>query len=398
MGLLDGLNDPMAMGLLGAGAALLQPRRVGFGDAINAFQGSAVETQNRVALQKRNEQQTQLLMMQLAQMKEAQEREKQRRMMAQQFNQTGAQQAASLPGGPTPQNAAQIPNMPGGFDANGYMQALLGAGDLEGASKASGFIPKPAEDFTLSEGQTRHGADGRVKASGAPKQGEFERMLSSIYPPGSPEYARALQNWVTKQTTHQPQVNVSYGAPMAAVNPATGKVELVRPDNKGGMTFTGVKPAPTDRDIRPTDGQSNAALYASRMQEADKLINDLEGKYNRYQLAARQTAGQGVVGTVANSLISSEVQKVDQAQRNFINAVLRRESGAVIAEPEFKNAAIQYFPQPGDSIEVVRQKAANRRTAIEGIKAAGAPAYAAREQGQAPEAEQPNNDPLGLRR
>jgi hypothetical protein len=288
--------------------------------------------------------------------------------------------------------------MPGGFDANGYMQALLGAGDLEGASKASGFIPKPAEDFTLSEGQTRHGADGRVKASGAPKQGEFERMLSSIYPPGSPEYARALQNWVTKQTTHQPQVNVSYGAPMAAVNPATGKVELVRPDNKGGMTFTGVKPAPTDRDIRPTDGQSNAALYASRMQEADKLINDLEGKYNRYQLAARQTAGQGVVGTVANSLISSEVQKVDQAQRNFINAVLRRESGAVIAEPEFKNAAIQYFPQPGDSIEVVRQKAANRRTAIEGIKAAGAPAYAAREQGQAPEAEQPNNDPLGLRR
>jgi hypothetical protein len=47
MGLLDGLNDPMAMGLLGAGAALLQPRRVGFGDAINAFQGSAVETQGR---------------------------------------------------------------------------------------------------------------------------------------------------------------------------------------------------------------------------------------------------------------------------------------------------------------------------------------------------------------
>jgi hypothetical protein len=207
-----------------------------------------------------------------------------------------------------------------------------------------------------------------------------------------------MQNYLTKQSTHQPQVNVSYGAPMAAVNPATGKVELVRPDNKGGMTFTGVKPAPTDRDIRPTDGQSNAALYASRMQEADKLINDLEGKYNRYQLAARQTAGQGVVGTVANSMVSSEVQKVDQAQRNFINAVLRRESGAVIADPEFKNAAIQYFPQPGDSIEVVRQKAANRRTAIEGIKAAGAPAYAAREQGQAPEAEQPNNDPLGLRK
>jgi hypothetical protein len=398
MGLLDGLNDPMAMGLLGAGAALLQPRRVGFGDAINAFQGSAVETQNRVALQKRNEQQTQLLMMQLAQMKEAQEREKQRRTMAQQFNQTGAQQAASLPGGPTEANAAMIPKMPGGFDAAGYQQALLGAGDMEGAAQVSGFLPKKPEPFTLGEGQVRYDERGRPIARGGEKQSDIERMAAALYPPGSVEYKRFMQNYLTKQSTHQPQVNVSYGAPMAAVNPATGKVELVRPDNKGGMTFTGVKPAPTDRDIRPTDGQSNAALYASRMQEADKLINDLEGKYNRYQLAARQTAGQGVVGTVANSMVSSEVQKVDQAQRNFINAVLRRESGAVIADPEFKNAAIQYFPQPGDSIEVVRQKAANRRTAIEGIKAAGAPAYAAREQGQAPEAEQPNNDPLGLRK
>jgi hypothetical protein len=165
MGLLDGLNDPMAMGLLGAGAALLQPRRVGFGDAINAFQGSAVETQNRVALQKRNEQQTQLLMMQLAQMKEAQEREKQRRMMAQQFNQTPGAQAASLPGGPTEANAAQIPNMPGGFDAKGYMRALLGTGDMEGAAQASGFIPKAPAPYTMKPGEVRFGGDDKPIAS-----------------------------------------------------------------------------------------------------------------------------------------------------------------------------------------------------------------------------------------
>jgi hypothetical protein len=393
MGLLDGLNDPMAMGLLGAGAALLQPRRVGFGDAINAFQGSAVETQNRVALQKRNEQQTQLLMMQLAQMKEAQEREKQRRTMAQQFNQTPGAQAASLPGGPSPQNAAQIPNMPGGFDANGYMQALLGAGDLEGAGQAARFVQKPADlvkvgaDESLVDPITK-----KAVFTGKAKQSEFERMLGSIYPPGSPEYARALQNWVTKQTTHQPQVNVSYGAPMAAVNPATGKVELVRPDNKGGMAFTGIKPAPTDRDIRPTDGQSNAALYASRMEEADKIIKDVEGKYNRSVLAARQAAGQGVVGMAANSVVSSEAQKADQAQRNFINAVLRRESGAVIADQEFANARIQYFPQPGDTIEVVKQKERNRQTAIDGIKSAGAPAFAARENGAEKKGDSAAND------
>jgi hypothetical protein len=271
MGLLDGLNDPLSMGLLGAGAALLQPRRVGFGDAINAFQGSAVETQNRVALQKRNEQQTQLLMMQLAQMKEAQEREKQRRTMAQQFNQTGAQQAASLPGGPTPQNAAQIPNMPGGFDAYGYMQALLGAGDLEGAGQASRFTPKAPEDFTLSEGQTRHGADGRVKASGAPKQGEFERMLGSIYPPGSPEYNRALQNWVTKQTTHQPQVSVSYGAPVAGRD-AEGRDVFFQP-SKDGKSPPSIIPgvAPPKAQV-PAALQEKIAQNTVTLQKIDKAI------------------------------------------------------------------------------------------------------------------------------
>jgi hypothetical protein len=164
---------------------------------------------------------------------------------------------------------------------------------------------------------------------------------------------------------------------MPAVNPKTGKVELMRPDNKGGMTFTGVQPPPTDRDIRPTQDQSNAALYASRMEESNKIINELEGKYNRNQLAARQAAGHGLVGSVANSMVGPSVQKIDQAQRDFINAVLRRESGAVISDQEFANARVQYFPQPGDSIDVVKQKEHNRATAIQGIKNAAGPAYKA---------------------
>jgi hypothetical protein len=70
MGLLDGyLNDPMAMGLLGAGAALLQPRRVGFGDAINAFQHQAVGTQGRNELRRMHEAQLENILAQAAQRK-----------------------------------------------------------------------------------------------------------------------------------------------------------------------------------------------------------------------------------------------------------------------------------------------------------------------------------------
>jgi hypothetical protein len=64
---------------------------------------------------------------------------------------------------------------------------------------------------------------------------------------------------------------------------------------------------------------------------------------------------------------SPDRQKAVQAQRNFINSILRRESGAVISDPEFSNARQQYFPQPGDSPEVIKQKRENRASAIRGL-------------------------------
>ena len=64
-------------------------------------------------------------------------------------------------------------------------------------------------------------------------------------------------------------------------------------------------------------------------------------------------------------------QVFEQAQRNFINAVLRRESGAVISESEFANARRQYFPQPGDGPEVLANKARNRQVVIENLETEG---------------------------
>jgi hypothetical protein len=76
-----------------------------------------------------------------------------------------------------------------------------------------------------------------------------------------------------------------------------------------------------------------------------------------------------------NAWKSEETQTFDQAKRNFVNAVLRKESGAVISPEEFKNADLQYFPQPGDKPEVIKQKAENRRLALESIKQSAGKAY-----------------------
>jgi hypothetical protein len=116
--------------------------------------------------------------------------------------------------------------------------------------------------------------------------------------------------------------------------------------------------------------QSNAALYADRMRAADAILTAT----GPVQTDMKQRAMAAIPG-VGNFLVSSEFQKADQAQRDFINATLRRESGAAISDGEFANARKQYFPQPGDGDEVLAQKAANRALAITGISRAAGPSY-----------------------
>jgi len=81
------------------------------------------------------------------------------------------------------------------------------------------------------------------------------------------------------------------------------------------------------------------------------------------------------VPLVSNYIISPEKRQLDQAQRNFINAVLRRESGAVISEQEFENARLQYFPQPGDDEQTLANKAVNRELALQGLSRSAGAAY-----------------------
>jgi len=105
----------------------------------------------------------------------------------------------------------------------------------------------------------------------------------------------------------------------------------------------------------------DAYNYYSRMNQSNQTINSTEG------------VGADKWGYIQgnkwfpNVLQSSERQQMEQAQRDFVNAILRRESGAAIADSEFESASKQYFPQPGDSVETIAQKRANRETSIKNI-------------------------------
>lgn len=119
-----------------------------------------------------------------------------------------------------------------------------------------------------------------------------------------------------------------------------------------------------------TDEQAKAAGFADRISNALPIIAATTGAGTDIKQKALSK-----LPVVGNFAVSDEYQKFDQAQRDIINAILRRESGAVIAESEFDNARKQYFPQPGDSTVVLQQKEKNLQEALQGMQRSAGPAY-----------------------
>lgn len=142
-------------------------------------------------------------------------------------------------------------------------------------------------------------------------------------------------------------------------DPRTGQVQPVL--NSQGQQIrgkTGDKPL--------TEGQAKAVAFASRMENSEKVIQGLAKQGVNASVPGSRLP---IVGDVISAAQPGERQQLDQAKRDFINAVLRRESGAVISDSEFSNAERQYFPQIGDSPEVIKQKERNRRVSIDGMRA-----------------------------
>ena len=146
------------------------------------------------------------------------------------------------------------------------------------------------------------------------------------------------------------------------VNPATGEktMSFIYKDpitGKPGIVETigtGVFAAP--KAARPpTVSQFQAAGFASRIVQSTDILDSLEA-----QVVNLNPASFAFQKKLPNFLKETIFQQIDQAQRNFVNAILRRESGAAISESEFDNAEKQYFIQPGDSPEVIEQKRQNR--------------------------------------
>jgi hypothetical protein len=115
---------------------------------------------------------------------------------------------------------------------------------------------------------------------------------------------------------------------------------------------------------KPTEAQAKDATYATRLFRAERVLRLPD--VTEAAMDPRQRIA-GSVPIVGNYLVTPSYQRYDQASRDFINATLRRESGAAINADEFANAYRQYLPRPNDSPAVLADKRANRAEAIKGI-------------------------------
>jgi len=120
--------------------------------------------------------------------------------------------------------------------------------------------------------------------------------------------------------------------------------------------------------------QVKAAGFAKRMQESENILSQLgtEG----YNPSSAGSAMQGLLGGPLEGLKSDQRKSFEQTRRSFINAQLRRESGAAISDKELAEGNRQYFPTVGDSPAVLVQKAAARQQAAADMQAEAGPAYA----------------------
>lgn len=231
--------------------------------------------------------------------------------------------------------------------------------------------------------------------------GEVERRIQELTAlqarARTPQQAQAIQTAINRLQPDLQIMQLPDGS-IVSVNKRTGQTTPIHQGQKPQWTKIGqgpggedqygfvdatsgrVTPSPIQQQAnnpfapegKQTEGQANATLYANRMFQAEKILRDPKVVDAAQSVAQR---GMGSIPVAGNFMVSQAYQNFDQAQRDFINAVLRRESGAVISEAEFANARKQYFPVPGDSPQQIQQKLRNRSEAIRGIAGAAGPAY-----------------------
>lgn len=221
------------------------------------------------------------------------------------------------------------------IDANDPMKRL----ELQIAQeKLRQMLNPQGESFTLGEGQQRFDASGNLLAQGAEKTRPLPAGVQEYEYAKSQGFPGTFQDWEASKK----------GGMSLTVDPTTGAVSFQQGQN--------MKPL--------TEGQSKDTVFATRAEGALPLID----KFGDALTSLPETMAGGVP-VVGNYAKSKEFQQAEQAGKEFLQAVLRKDTGAAITAEETSEYGSVYLPRPGDSPELLAQKKVSRQRALDAIKA-----------------------------
>jgi len=113
-----------------------------------------------------------------------------------------------------------------------------------------------------------------------------------------------------------------------------------------------------------------ASGFANRSTEANDILTSLEDT-NKFLLTSKALN----LREARDFIKPQSLKKYEQAQTNFLNAVLRKESGASISPEERASGEAQYFAKTGDGEELILQKQRNRIDALNSLIGSAGKAY-----------------------
>jgi hypothetical protein len=133
------------------------------------------------------------------------------------------------------------------------------------------------------------------------------------------------------------------------------------------------KKAAITKEPKTTEGEKSSAGYLNRMQKAEELLGGIKGG----ELGPVEKAIGAIPGVgkdVQPYVLNKNQQKALQAQRDWVRAKLRKESGASISPAEEAEEIRTYFPQPGEDPETIEQKRQSRKEAMRQLEIGAGPA------------------------
>ena len=113
-----------------------------------------------------------------------------------------------------------------------------------------------------------------------------------------------------------------------------------------------------------TEAQGRANMFGSQMRMGDDIIRNVQ-----IPSGAAQALWRHAPEMVVNLGLSTNDQQYFNAVRLFAAGVLRRETGAAFTQRELEDVQSRFFPMPGDSQQVITQKAAARQQMISSMQA-----------------------------